>query len=195
MIKLRTKGKGVDFVLNSLAEEKLQASIRCLAKGGTFLEIGKFDLANDTKIGLGHFLKDITICSVMADRVFAGDKESVVELYELIDKDLKSGIIQPLHSTIFEVDDIEKAYRYLSTGKHIGKVLIKMRNGPYSKESVPIRALPRVRCDENFVYILPGGLGGFGLELADWLVVRGARKLILSSSRGITNTYQEFKIQ
>lgn len=182
-------------MLNSLSEEKLQASIRCLGKGGTFLEIGKFDLANDTKIGLGHFLKDITICSVMADRVFAADKESVIQLFELIEKDLKTGIIQPLCSTIFEVDEIEKAYRYLSTGKHIGKVLIKIRNGPYSVESVPIPAIPRVRCDEDFVYVMPGGLGGFGLELADWLVVRGARKLVLSSSRGITNTYQEYKIR
>lgn len=51
MIKLRTKGEGVDFVLNSLAEEQLHASIRCLGRCGTFLEIGKFDLANDSKIG------------------------------------------------------------------------------------------------------------------------------------------------
>lgn len=48
---MRTKGEGVDFVLNSLAEEQLHASIRCLGRGGTFLEIGKFDLANDSKIG------------------------------------------------------------------------------------------------------------------------------------------------
>lgn len=51
MIKLRTKGEGVDFVLNSLAEDQLHASIRCLGRAGTFLEIGKFDLANDSKIG------------------------------------------------------------------------------------------------------------------------------------------------
>lgn len=51
MIKLRTNGNGVDYVLNSLAEEQLHASIRCLGRSGTFLEIGKFDLANDSKIG------------------------------------------------------------------------------------------------------------------------------------------------
>jgi fatty acid synthase, animal type len=44
MIMTRTKGKGVDFVLNSLADDKLQASVRCLGKGGKFLEIGKFDM-------------------------------------------------------------------------------------------------------------------------------------------------------
>jgi len=38
-------------VLNSLAEEKLQASVRLLAKHGRFLEIGKFDLSNDASLG------------------------------------------------------------------------------------------------------------------------------------------------
>lgn len=42
---------GVDLVLNSLAEEKLQASVRCLAQHGRFLEIGKFDLSNNHPLG------------------------------------------------------------------------------------------------------------------------------------------------
>jgi fatty acid synthase len=47
-----THGRGVDLVLNSLAEEKLQASVRCLAPRGRFLEIGKFDLSNNNTIGM-----------------------------------------------------------------------------------------------------------------------------------------------
>lgn len=39
------------MVLNSLAEEKLQASIRCLARHGRFLEIGKYDLSNNSPLG------------------------------------------------------------------------------------------------------------------------------------------------
>lgn len=48
---METDGRGVDLVLNSLAEEKLLASVRCLAKSGRFLEIGKFDLANNNPLG------------------------------------------------------------------------------------------------------------------------------------------------
>lgn len=75
MIMKRTTGKGVDYVLNSLAEEKLHASIRCLGKGGKFLEIGKFDLANDTKIGLSAFLKEISFHSVLVDNLFHASHE------------------------------------------------------------------------------------------------------------------------
>ena len=51
-----TKGRGVDLVLNSLAEQKLQASVRCLAAGGRFLEIGKFDLENNSRLGRLYFI-------------------------------------------------------------------------------------------------------------------------------------------
>ena len=46
-VRRLTAGRGVDLVLNSLSEEKLQASVRCLAQHGTFLEIGKFDLSQN----------------------------------------------------------------------------------------------------------------------------------------------------
>ncbi len=45
------------------------------------------------------------------------------------------------------------------------------------------------------VLIFAGGLGGFGLELADWLVLRGARKLVLSSRTGIRTGYQSLCVR
>ena len=56
LIMLETNGRGVDLVLNSLSEEKLQASVRCLAIGGRFLEIGKFDLSNNRHLGRSYFV-------------------------------------------------------------------------------------------------------------------------------------------
>lgn len=195
MIKLRTKGKGVDYVLNSLSDDKLHASIRCLGRAGTFLEIGKFDLSNDTKIGLGNFLKEMTFRSVLADNLFLATPAERQRIHEIINKDLKSGIIKPLHSMVFRVHEIEKAYRYLSTGKHVGKVMVKVREDSHDDLTVPIKALPRAYFNGQKLYIIAGGLGGFGLELADWMILRGARKLILSSSRGISNDYQTYRLR
>jgi len=58
----------------------------------------------------------------------------------------------------------------------------------------PIPALPRYYCDSKKSYLLLGGLGGIGLELADWLVLRGARNLVLTSRTGVTNSYQRLRI-
>ena len=43
---------GVDILLNSLTEEKLQAGIDILSKNGRFLEIGKYDLSQNNKLGI-----------------------------------------------------------------------------------------------------------------------------------------------
>lgn len=195
MIKIRTNGAGVDYVLNSLSDDKLQASIRCLGRGGTFLEIGKFDLANDTKIGLGHFLREIVFRSVLVDNLFSASMAERKVVYDLVDADIKSGIIQPIFATVFAVNELEKAYRYLSTGKHVGKVVMKIREEPSSLSTVPIKVLPRAYFDSSLVYVIPGGLGGFGMELADWMIIRGARKFMMSSSRGISKTYQSYRIK
>lgn len=56
-------------------------------------------------------------------------------------------------------------------------------------------ANPLVHCKENRSYIIIGGLGGFGLELVDWLVLRGARNVILTSRTGIKNGYQQLRIK
>lgn len=196
MIKERTHGKGVDFVLNSLSDEKLQASIRCVGRAGVFLEIGKFDLSNDTNIGLGVFLKEMSFRSVLVDNLFMMDGPNDTKyIHGLIERDLRAGIIRPLNSTVFQVNEIEKAYRYLISGQHIGKVLIRVRDRSTDELTVPITPLPRVYFSDQNTYVIAGGLGGLGLELADWMVLRGARKLVLSSRKGFSNQYQEFRIR
>lgn len=70
---------------------------------------------------MGPFLKEITFRSVLVDNLFSAEENDKVQVYELVEKDLRRGVIQPLHSTVFEVNEIEKAFRYLSTGKHVGK--------------------------------------------------------------------------
>ena len=77
----------------------------------------------------------------------------------------------------------------------MGKVLLKIRENESDAATLPITVMPRVYCSPDYSYIIPGGLGGFGLELADWLVLRGCRKLVLSSSRGITKQYQAYRIK
>jgi fatty acid synthase len=54
MIMRNKNGRGVDYILNSLAQEKLMASIRCLAQHGSFVEIGLSDILNNSKIDMKY---------------------------------------------------------------------------------------------------------------------------------------------
>lgn len=100
-----------------------------------------------------------------------------------------------MNTTVFQVNEIEKAFRFLSTGKHVGKVLIQIREDEKSLVSCPMKISARAYCDHHMVYIIAGGLGGFGLELADWLILRGCRKLVLSSRVGVKSGYQAYRIK
>lgn len=189
-----TNGRGVNLVLNSLSEDKLMASVRCLAQHGRFLEIGKYDLSNNTPLGMAIFLKNVTFNGILLDAIFEDHNPDKKKVVELLSQGIKSGAVRPLCRTVFDKDQIETAFRYMATGKHIGKVILKVRNEEVQHETVAttaqVKAVPRTICDPGRCYIIVGGLGGFGLELAHWLVDRGARSLLLTSRSGVKNGYQ-----
>lgn len=87
----------------------------------------------------------------------------------------------------------------MASGKHIGKVLLKIRNEEREKSSVPctkiIKAIPRTYMDSEKSYVLVGGLGGFGMELCNWLIDRGAKKIVLTSRSGIRSGYQSICVR
>lgn len=116
-------------------------------------------------------------------------------LQKLVQNDIEKGIIKPLKSTVFQSQNIEDAFRHLGSGKHIGKVLLQIRQNESDLATLPISVQPRVYYSSKLSYVILGGLGGVGLELADWLVTRGCRKLVLCSRSGITTPYQAYRIR
>ncbi|XP_035198499.1 fatty acid synthase [Oxyura jamaicensis] len=190
-----TNGKGVNLVLNSLAEEKLQASLRCLAQHGRFLEIGKFDLSNNSQLGMALFLKNVSFHGILLDSIFGEANEEWEVVSKLLIKGIENGVVKPLRSTVFNKEEVEAAFRFMAQGKHIGKVMIKVQEEEKQyplrrSEPVKLSAISRTSCPSTKSYIITGGLGGFGLELAQWLIERGAQKLVLTSRSGIRTGYQ-----
>ncbi|KAM5309029.1 fatty acid synthase [Glossophaga mutica] len=195
-----TAGKGVDLVLNSLAEEKLQASVRCLAQHGRFLEIGKFDLSNNHPLGMAIFLKNVTFHGILLDALFSEAASSWREVAALLQEGIRDGVVQPLKCTVFPKSQVEDAFRYMAQGKHIGKVIVQVRE----EEKVAVlpgpqptltAAVSKIFFPPHKSYVITGGLGGFGLELAHWLVLRGAQKLVLTSRSGIRTGYQAKQVR
>jgi fatty acid synthase len=199
LVLTQTNGRGVDLVLNSLANEQLQASVRCLAIGGRFLEIGKVDLSNNSPLGMSVFLKNTSFHGILLDALFENDCPEKREVIRLINEGIANGAVRPLPSTTFNENQIEQAFRFMASGKHIGKVVLKIRDEESRKSQrskfKTVTAIPRTYMDPDKTYILVGGLGGFGLELANWLVNRGANKIVLTSRSGIKTGYQSLCVR
>ncbi|XP_018360096.1 PREDICTED: LOW QUALITY PROTEIN: fatty acid synthase-like [Trachymyrmex cornetzi] len=196
MIMYQTKGCGVDIVLNSLAEEKLIASVQCLAQNGRFMEIGKFDLVSNNPLSMFAFQKGVSFYSIRMENLMLRTYDSKWKriLKKMVDDGLKNETIKPIQAKFFPKSDIEEAFRYMASGKHMGKIIINVheKDEPLDKH---ILAYRRYYCLGDRSYIILGGLGGFGLELTDWLIFRGAKNVILVSRNGIKNGYQCMKVR
>lgn len=94
--------------------------------------------------------------------------------------------IEPL--TIFPVNDVEKAFRFLKDPSHIGKVVVTMTSDPPS-ELYTSPHIRRIKFDPMASYLLTGGVGGLGRAIATWMVEHGARHLtFLSRTSGTSDT-------
>lgn len=199
-----TRGQGVDLVLNSLADDKLQASVRCLKDGGRFLEIGKYDMSVDARLELLQLDTNKSFHGILLDKLFDVDdmgpafKQQLKCVLDTLKQGLIEGFVKPIKYKMFKRNQIEEAFRFMATGKHIGKVLIEIENPDGAtgsrvldpREGVAIKCVPRFQLSPDKSYIITGGLGGFGLELCKWLVNHGARHLVLTSRTGLKTGYQ-----
>jgi fatty acid synthase len=108
-IRQQTQGRGVDLVLNSLAEEKLQvaargshratpfcpslqASLRCLGQNGRFCEIGKFDLSVNAALGMSVFMKNVSFHGILLDSLLDGDNAEWMDVRKMFEQGLKDKV-------------------------------------------------------------------------------------------------------
>lgn len=106
------------------------------------------------------FLKEISFHGVMLDSLFDSPPEWKMSLQRAVQGGIDNGAIKPLIRTVFEEDQIEHAFRYMAAGKHIGKVLIKVRPEEEERFIKPTpltrMAYPRVLFDKNSSCIVCG---------------------------------------
>jgi phthiocerol/phenolphthiocerol synthesis type-I polyketide synthase C len=173
----RIRPEGVDVVLNSLAGEAMERSIACVRPFGRFIELGKRDYVSNTHIGLRPFRKNISYFGVDVDQL-VGRRASVGRrAFEAIMRKFEEGIYRPLPHSVFPATDTVKAFGAMQKATHIGKLVVQ------PPKAVP-QGEPRFAVSPDRTHLVTGGLGGFGLATARWLVDGGARYLVLLSRSG-----------
>ncbi|QQQ80025.1 SDR family NAD(P)-dependent oxidoreductase [Saccharothrix sp. 6-C] len=145
----------VDVVLNSLAGEFTDASLRLLAPGGRFVEMGKTDIRVLDDVDYRAFdLND-------ADPSHLGDV--LTEVLRLFG----DGVLRLPPVATHDIRRAVDAFRLMSQAGHVGKLVL---------------TVPRLA---DGTVLITGGTGTLGLALARHLVSRhGVRRLVLAGRRG-----------
>jgi acyl transferase domain-containing protein/NADP-dependent 3-hydroxy acid dehydrogenase YdfG/acyl carrier protein len=170
-----TDGAGVDVVLNSLAGEFLDASLRLLANGGHFIEMGKTDLRDPEVVAAQHH----GVVYRAFDLMEAGPDHIAAMLADLMGL-FGDGVLAPLPVKTFDVRCASAAYRFVSQARQIGKVVLTLPDGPGNA----VLAGSGGGLAGGSV-IITGGTGMAGSALAVHLVARyGVAHVLLVSRSG-----------
>ncbi|CAG2101231.1 unnamed protein product [Medioppia subpectinata] len=133
-----TAGRGVDVVLNSSAGDKLDASYECVGTGGRFVELGKMDLFMNKKLPMYNLLRDLCIIAVNLDEGVLSRKYIWDAFYAWVHRNCANGCVKPLNRTVFPAAGVANAFRYMTTGKHIGKIVIRIREEEANRKTLKL---------------------------------------------------------
>ncbi len=177
-VRRLTAGAGVDVVLNCLAGEAAVRSLELLTPFGRFIELGKRDFALNTRIGLRPLRRNIAYFAVDADAMLAQKPDLAARILDDVLERFATGALRPLLHRVFAADEIADAFRLMQQSNHVGKIVVDL-TGPPDRIAPPQRPPSPLTLDAEGLYLVAGGLGGFGARTASWLASRGARRLLL----------------
>ncbi|KPC79285.1 type I polyketide synthase, partial [Streptomyces sp. NRRL S-4] len=159
-----SEGRGVDVVLNSLAGEFVDASLRVLPRGGRFLEMGKADIRDAGEVAAAHVgvrYRAFDLGEAGAERL----GEMLTHLAELFAR----RVLVPLPVTAWDTRQAPQAFRHMSQARHIGKVVLTNSRAALMGGTV----------------LVTGGTGVIGSAVARHLVTEhGVMDLVLTGRRG-----------
>lgn len=175
-----TGGRGVDIVLNSLSGEAIAQSLSVLAPYGRFLEIGKRDIYQNSRLGLRPFSRSLSFFAIDLSQLLRDRPAFIAEMLAGLMDQFASGDLTPLPQTIHPLTSAPDAFREMAQGKHTGKIVLSVEPA-----AVPVRpnADTRLTLRPDATYLVTGGTRGFGRAMAEWMLERGARNLVLLGSQ------------
>ena len=141
-IKTLTDGRGVDVIINTLAGEALKCTWDCIGPFGRFIEAGKKDIYSFGTLPMFPFAKNVTFSAIDQLGVVLGNPHLAKEILAACVTLLSDGkLVTPGPLNVYPGSKIEDAFRYLESGKSMGKVVVELKDD----DVVPVSHLNLVK--------------------------------------------------
>jgi acyl transferase domain-containing protein/acyl carrier protein len=169
--------RDVDVILGSGADRAASKLLGLLRVCGRLVELRAAEGRDPRPVAPKS---NVTHVSVDLAELTRERPEYVASLFAEVVRELDEGTLRPFPVRSALVSDSDALVRALARGKEPGEVVVPLRDP--DALFVPLPTGPGIVADAT--YLVTGGLGGLGLAVADWLVARGARSLLLLGRSG-----------
>ena len=158
------------MVLNSLTGPGfIEASLSCLAVGGSFVEMGRRDIWSAEEMSASR--PDVSYSILELDWLKLNEPARPGAVLRDVMERIAAGDLKPLAHTRWPITEAGVAMDFMRSARHIGKNVL----------ALPSMAGGRLRPDRT--YLVTGGLGGIGTVVAEWLADHGAGVIVLNGRR------------
>jgi len=197
MIQDRTEGHGVDVVFNTLVDRRVvRATAACIARFGHFVNIVSVQNPSlDMPCATNTTFFSVDFAALLEHRPSTAQR-----LLADVSRMLHYGRIHGLQNIpSFSASDAAAALQHVSSANATERsVVVFGRNDvvtvsgeriAHCLSPADLTKAPRIKRDVHLLrgdgtYILIGGTGGLGRKMAEWMVQKGARHLVLLSRSG-----------
>lgn len=125
VVKEKTDGRGVDFILDMVGGDYVQRNLNCIAEDGQIHQIGFLGGARATVDFTRLVLKRVTLTgSTLRARSAAVKAELARALEEKVWPMLSSGAIGPVIDRAYPLPGAAEAHRRMESSAHIGKIIL-----------------------------------------------------------------------
>ncbi|MBI2374778.1 MAG: SDR family NAD(P)-dependent oxidoreductase [Deltaproteobacteria bacterium] len=154
----------VDVVIGAVTAAVREATLGILASGSRYVEVGKLDVLNQEELARRHpgvSYRVVDLLDVAQQR-----PGQIQEGLRRMRGKVVDGSIVPGPRTDFGVEEASRAFKVMASGLHVGKLVLHRP-----------RTMSKPRPEGG--YVVTGGFGALGLEVAGWLVAGGAGTVVL----------------
>ncbi|KAL2069229.1 hypothetical protein VTL71DRAFT_15567 [Oculimacula yallundae] len=172
LIRSATNSHGVDVIISQQKGSHIAEAMSILSEFGQFIDIN------------GHNARDVIPASksnatyncINAAAVFQGRQDIVCKLFKhSFDRYILQG---PVPLTVLPITDVS------ASANSIQAELVVLSLNDTTMVPMPAPEPERLSLDSEATYVLAGGLGALGLEIANWMVQCGAKSLVFLSRSG-----------
>ncbi|KAL8881535.1 MAG: hypothetical protein Q9192_007777, partial [Flavoplaca navasiana] len=190
-ISQATKQQGVHVVLLDQQSPAILPSLETLGNFGYFLDLSAIT-KESPQLSLPSSKHSGSVIRINMDRVAQAKPNIIESLFRRTFHGFcGSDTIRPIWPTVvYSVNDMAQAL-HAANAQHHGKIVLSLSKDA-SVLTMPPPA-PELVLDTAATYVLAGGLGALGLDIANMMVDHGARNLVFLSRSGGSKNQEDLE--